>query len=184
MTFVEMCKSIINEGNESSKDILKEIELIYQSPLYRKTAEEYEMISYNTTAEEYLKSTGNLCTQDEIDAYNAAKLEHMKEWMNGPTEFEDIEYNEWAKSFDEVNLIIDYEWKVKDFDSWLKKHFPKEYDILETLSNKEFFGIGFENYVCERLTCGGIYGEYEHPIIEFRYAKPLFKKKIRTIFNK
>lgn len=61
--------------------------------------------------------------------------------------FDDFDWNENAKDFSELEFEIDGKYIVKDFRDWLKRNFPKEYDILLTLVGCEFWGSGFESYV-------------------------------------
>lgn len=63
--------------------------------------------------------------------------------------FDEFDWNENAKDFSELNFTIDNKYVVPNFGEWLKRNFSKEYEILQTLSNGEFLGDDFENYVIQ-----------------------------------
>jgi hypothetical protein len=58
----------------------------------------------------------------------------------------------------------------------LKRNFPKEYDILQTLANSEIWGIGFESYVINNMQKHfgeGIYTDNNTQLIRFNKATVL-----------
>ena len=89
--------------------------------------------------------------------------------------FDSFDWNENAKDFSELEFTIDGEYEIEDFNSWLKGNFPKEYEILRSLSNGQFWGSGFEEYVIScmlnHVMGDGIYPEYNVQLIKFSNAK-------------
>ena len=87
--------------------------------------------------------------------------------------FDEFDWNENAKDFSELEFEIDGKYIVKDFRDWLKRNFPKEYDILKTLSNSEIWGNGFESYVIYNMQKHfgeGIYTDHNTQLIRFDNA--------------
>ena len=88
--------------------------------------------------------------------------------------FDKFDWNENAKDFSELEFKINGKYIVKDFRDWLKRNFPKEYDILLTLVNCEFWGNGFESYVinCMRkhFMGDGIFFDNNSQLIRFNKA--------------
>jgi hypothetical protein len=87
--------------------------------------------------------------------------------------FDDFDWNENAKDFSELQFEIDGKYIVKDFRDWLKRNFPKEYDVLKTLANSEIWGNGFESYVIfnmQKHFGEGIYTDNNTQLIRFNKA--------------
>lgn len=88
--------------------------------------------------------------------------------------FDEFDWNENAKNFSELEFEIDGKYIVKDFRDWLKRNFPKEYDILLTLVDCEFWGSGFESYVinCMRkhFMGYGMFFDNDSQLIRFNKA--------------
>ena len=87
--------------------------------------------------------------------------------------FDSFDWNENAKDFSELKFEIDGKYIVKNFRDWLKRNFPKEYDILQTLANSEIWGNGFESYVIYNMQKHfgeGIYTDHNTQLIRFDKA--------------
>lgn len=93
----------------------------------------------------------------------------------------EFEWNEEADSFNDLNFTVyaDEEYNITDFNAWLKENFPKEYEVLQILSNKELWGTGFEHYVINTMVHDGVtsiagcYPEPNVPLIRFCDAKTI-----------
>ena len=88
--------------------------------------------------------------------------------------FDAFDWNENAKDFSELEFEIDGKYIVKDFRDWFKRNFPKEYDILLTLVDCEFWGNGLESYVINRMRKHfmgyGIFFDNNSQIVRFNKA--------------
>ena len=90
----------------------------------------------------------NLSIADmKLKSYDDEQWQYLVEEIT----FDEFDWNENAKDFSELEFEIDGKYIVKDFRDWLKRNFPKEYDILLTLVGCEFWGSGFESYVIVRV---------------------------------
>jgi hypothetical protein len=98
-------------------------------------------------------------------------------WNNGPT-YDNFEWNEDAKTTDDFNLIIDAEYKVKDFLKWFEFCFPKEFKAVQTLAKNE--GTDIKEYIPRVMMFSdtdraGIYIEYNNPLVKFSWYNGILK---------